>query len=70
MRKSERWHGILTGRGAWITLVGTKSKRRLRAGWETFKAERGRKLDVGDDHTVCGLVAEVFETKGEGVALI
>lgn len=32
MRKSERWGGILIGRGAWITLVGPKSKRRHRAG--------------------------------------
>lgn len=50
--------------------MGNESKRRLRAGWGAFKAETGRKLDVGDDYMVCGLVAEAFEIKGEGVALI
>lgn len=47
-------------------MFGTESKRRLRAGWGTFKAETRWKLDVGDNYTICGLGEEAFKTEGEG----
>lgn len=49
---------------------GTKTMRRLRAGKGHSGLRQGEGWYEGDDYTLCGLVAEAFETKDKGMALI
>lgn len=49
---------------------GTKNMRRLRAGKGHSGLRQGEGWYEGDGYTLCGLVAETFEIKDKGMALI
>lgn len=58
------------GRGGVNPPFGTKNMRRLRAGKGHSGLRQGEGWYEGDGYTVCGLVAETFETEDKGMALI